>query len=97
MFVCFKRRVAYELRISDWSSDVCFSELLGDGPDPLRNLLQHYRGIDGIAAAEMNECLDGLQVVVDPVVHLFQQRFLQRCHLSCLVQMSTVEFSLLDR
>src|SRR3546814_1488917 len=28
MFVClFKQKMAYELRISDWSSDVCSSEL----------------------------------------------------------------------
>src|SRR3546814_6376633 len=27
MFVCVKRKTAYELRISDWSSDVCSSDL----------------------------------------------------------------------
>src|SRR3546814_3392309 len=27
-FVCFKQKTAYEMRISDWSSDVCSSELL---------------------------------------------------------------------
>src|SRR3546814_7498940 len=26
-FFCFKRKTAYELRISDWSSDVCSSDL----------------------------------------------------------------------
>src|SRR3546814_7575329 len=25
---CFKRKTAYEMRISDWSSDVCSSDLL---------------------------------------------------------------------
>src|SRR3546814_1168888 len=34
MFVCalvffFKQKTAYEMRISDWSSDVCSSDLLG--------------------------------------------------------------------
>src|SRR3546814_10537203 len=35
----FKQKTAYEMRISDWSSDVCSSDLLGDeagaviGPD----------------------------------------------------------------
>src|SRR3546814_992049 len=31
IFICFffKQRTAYELRISDWSSDVCSSDLLG--------------------------------------------------------------------
>src|SRR3546814_10533785 len=31
MFVCFKQKTAYEMRISDWSSDVCSSDLLGQG------------------------------------------------------------------
>src|SRR3546814_2342178 len=32
MYVCFllfKQKTAYEMRISDWSSDVCSSDLLG--------------------------------------------------------------------
>src|SRR3546814_5103725 len=29
-FFCFKHKTAYEMRISDWSSDVCSSDL----PDP---------------------------------------------------------------
>src|SRR3546814_10863467 len=36
LFLCvffFKQKTAYEMRISDWSSDVCSSDLLGDrGP-----------------------------------------------------------------
>src|SRR3546814_554431 len=28
MFFCFKQKTAYEMRISDWSSDVCSSDLL---------------------------------------------------------------------
>src|SRR3546814_9374036 len=34
LFVClfffFKQKTAYEMRISDWSSDVCSSDLFGD-------------------------------------------------------------------
>src|SRR3546814_19754878 len=34
MFFCFKQKTAYEMRISDWSSDVCSSDLTGtDLPD----------------------------------------------------------------
>src|SRR3546814_9117811 len=29
MFFCFKQKTAYEVRISDWSSDVCSSDLAG--------------------------------------------------------------------
>src|SRR3546814_8217966 len=38
MFFFFKQKTAYEMRISDWSSDVCSSDLFGDehpGGDPL--------------------------------------------------------------
>src|SRR3546814_3596852 len=27
LFLCFKQKTAYEMRISDWSSDVCSSDL----------------------------------------------------------------------
>src|SRR3546814_5401503 len=30
VFFCFKQKTAYELRISDWSSDVCSSDLIFD-------------------------------------------------------------------
>src|SRR3546814_17976042 len=30
MFFFFKQKTAYEVRISDWSSDVCSSDLTGD-------------------------------------------------------------------
>src|SRR3546814_18022795 len=30
MFFCFKQKTAEEMRISDWSSDVCSSDQLGD-------------------------------------------------------------------
>src|SRR3546814_1971260 len=32
VFFFFKQKTAYEMRISDWSSDVCSSDLIG-GPD----------------------------------------------------------------
>src|SRR3546814_7921639 len=31
LFCFFKQKTAYEMRISDWSSDVCSSDLLGGG------------------------------------------------------------------
>src|SRR3546814_9140524 len=30
VFFCFKQETAYEMRISDWSSDVCSSDLVKD-------------------------------------------------------------------
>src|SRR3546814_2573054 len=34
LFFFFKQKTAYELRISDWSSDVCSSDLLPASPIP---------------------------------------------------------------
>src|SRR3546814_15042850 len=33
LFFFFKQKTAYEMRISDWSSDVCSSDLPGPGPE----------------------------------------------------------------
>src|SRR3546814_9849908 len=53
MFFFFKQKTAYELRISDWSSDVCSSDLTRDRPDAVeaiadKNLigLQQFRVAD---------------------------------------------------
>src|SRR3546814_4976244 len=44
-FFFFKQKTAYEMRISDWSSDVCSSDLYLDGPDHARaRPAQHCRG-----------------------------------------------------
>src|SRR3546814_16783073 len=34
-FFFFKQKTAYEMRISDWSSDVCSSDLIGFQPDDI--------------------------------------------------------------
>src|SRR3546814_7605538 len=43
-FFFFKQKTAYEMRISDWSSDVCSSDLPGTGPGRLQSQ-------DGLKAA----------------------------------------------
>src|SRR3546814_16507174 len=41
----FKQKTAYVLRISDWSSDVCSSDLVSDaGPQCLTTLALYYNG-----------------------------------------------------
>src|SRR3546814_96852 len=35
IFFCFKQKTAYEMRISDWSSDVCSSDLEPEKPQSL--------------------------------------------------------------
>src|SRR3546814_17368173 len=48
VFVCFffKQKTAYEMRISDWSSDVCSSDL-GAQPSLLNRLINAWRDIAG--------------------------------------------------
>src|SRR3546814_8063994 len=41
VFFFFKQKTAYEMRISDWSSDVCSSDLLGRV-----HVDVHHRGVD---------------------------------------------------
>src|SRR3546814_19763515 len=53
-FFFFKQKTAYELRISDWSSDVCSSDLSASGaPSFTTKLVVRFRedDIDGLAAA----------------------------------------------
>src|SRR3546814_19353205 len=37
LFFCFKQKTAYEMRISDWSSDVCSSDLHDEDGNPVVN------------------------------------------------------------
>src|SRR3546814_20443815 len=53
--VFFKQKTAYELRMSDWSSDVCSSDL-----DDVPAALAHHVVVDGVGAVE-----NALQVDVD--------------------------------
>src|SRR3546814_4942745 len=54
----FKQKTAYEMRISDWSSDVCSSDLAGDVRDLVerqRSLAQQLGGMAvGIHASAIN-------------------------------------------
>src|SRR3546814_1370299 len=65
LFVFFKQKTAYEMRISDWSSDVCSSDL---GHGPLRADRPH----------DVEHVVDVLQVhaqAFQPVGDLAQHRF----------------------
>src|SRR3546814_5307357 len=61
LFFFFKQKTAYEMRISDWSSDVCSSDLFMGSALPLRGrsgqpielgagIVEHLKGIDQFAA-----------------------------------------------
>src|SRR3546814_1704499 len=44
VFLFFKHKTAYEVRISDWSSDVCSSDLRGRRGDA--RMVQYAMGVD---------------------------------------------------
>src|SRR3546814_1439972 len=55
VFVVFKQKTAYEMRISDWSSDVCSSDLLaGQYAEKARVAVRNVRrdGMDNLKADE---------------------------------------------
>src|SRR3546814_5907500 len=56
-FFIFKQKTAYEMRISDWSSDVCSSALPALHSRPAISLLRHG---DGKSRLRDARCGDGL-------------------------------------
>src|SRR3546814_4961629 len=55
VFFFFKQKTAYELRISDWSSDVCSSDLLDAAQGDVRahpaSLRPGHRGLERVGLA----------------------------------------------
>src|SRR3546814_6259391 len=67
VFFFFKQKTAYEMRISDWSSDVCSSDL-DLLPDHLHALLdREERPLAGIHRDSDDECVDDAGPAQDDV------------------------------
>src|SRR3546814_4497765 len=47
VFFFFKQKTAYEMRISDWSSDVCSSDLFRLGPAHIAGTAEDLHGFRG--------------------------------------------------
>src|SRR3546814_18043813 len=65
-FFVFKQKTAYEMRISDWSSDVCSADLLVDHVIYHSGLLAHYQNErDGVDRLEnLQELVNAAQMFV---------------------------------
>src|SRR3546814_4458720 len=48
-FFFFKQKTAYEMRISDWSSDVCSSDLTWESSDEAVATVSNAPGLNGLA------------------------------------------------
>src|SRR3546814_6262169 len=63
-FLFFKQKTAYEMRISDWSSDVCSSDLLGvvvdveHGRHPAATLGQPFGFAGNVALLQLRQAGD---------------------------------------
>src|SRR3546814_13852588 len=55
----FKQKTAYEMRISDWSSDVCSSDLVHIEPEAELRREFMYAGFDGLPAGTTVYRIDG--------------------------------------
>src|SRR3546814_9617547 len=77
VFCFFKQKTAYEMRISDWSSDVCSSDVVKAGQrlanwDPLtRPIVSEYAGLvrfenieEGVTVAKQLDEVTGLSTLV---------------------------------
>src|SRR3546814_8040281 len=62
MIFFFKQKTAYEMRISDWSSDVCSSDLIASRADALR--WRQANLAEGVTLGELLS--DGSMPVVHP-------------------------------
>src|SRR3546814_6048845 len=79
LFFFFKQKTAYEMRISDWSSDVCSSDLPADYVDSGLRLIYHgsaihmhgvrfstYRGNLNITSIYRGACCTGTHLRIKP-------------------------------
>src|SRR3546814_4947161 len=65
IFFFFKQKTAYEMRISDWSSDVCSSDLVEDMALGRVLLLDQFQFFLGVLAEQILEQL----IEAGPILH----------------------------
>src|SRR3546814_19658768 len=77
VFVFFKQKTAYEMRISDWSSDVCSSDLPSAGPSasPMSRRIRRSR-----AAASRSR---GRAAAASPLRRSEERRVGKECVSTC--------------
>src|SRR3546814_2328095 len=63
-FFFFKQKTAYEMRMSDWSSDVCSSDLGSTGPKGIEGEIAYFASFDALVAAA-DSAVKGKIVFID--------------------------------
>src|SRR3546814_2655636 len=69
MCFCFKQKTAYEMRISDWSSDVCSSDLQQPQHEDAEHHDQHHRQPAAAAAVAGDYGRDARRVLGQDLLH----------------------------
>src|SRR3546814_14887872 len=79
-YVCFffKQKTAYEMRISDWSSDVCSSDLFPPGKAG-----DQGDGVGGMLCAHVGTRRHGGQLVVGDAIRSEERRVGKECVSTC--------------
>src|SRR3546814_3309424 len=62
MFFFFKQKTAYEMRISDWSSDVCSSDLVAAGTSIMRAAMEIGTEIPKLCATDMLDAFGSCRI-----------------------------------
>src|SRR3546814_4077691 len=78
----FKQKTAYEMRISDWSSDVCSSDLIGLGPrgQPVQRAVELLRTT---VAHELHHSFGGAALQRGDVLRSEERRVGKECVSTC--------------
>src|SRR3546814_5068275 len=93
-FFCFKQKTAYEMRISDWSSDVCSSDLPESqtlASTTFQNYFRLYKKLAGMTGTADTEAFEFQQIYNLPVVVIPTNRPLARKDFNDLVYLTQEE------
>src|SRR3546814_3847690 len=80
-FFFFKQKTAYEMRISDWSSDVCSSDLEVDVGHAA--VAAHHQHIGEIALGAAEHMLIAIDAVVAGIARSEERRVGKECVSTC--------------
>src|SRR3546814_20917892 len=94
LFFFFKQKTAYEMRISDWSSDVCSSDL---GADPRRPFFQRVDTMPKINEPRARTGYDYLAASLTSGPKAHQYRALLRAYLDHFAMPVTADARAKDR
>src|SRR3546814_1693617 len=71
VFFFFKQKTAYDVRISDWSSDVCSSDLAMQNRPGIRGLIE--AALDGVFTRIITEDLSRLSRDQGDIAHFYKK------------------------